>query len=76
MRAVRAPVLGALGPASGPSDPSASLHRDRDRHGRGNHGTWDSWEEVAMCLAFARLSHEQVEVISDTSLMASFTGQS
>ena len=29
-----------------------------------DHGTWDSWEEVAMCLAFARLSHEQVEIIS------------
>ena len=40
-----------------------------------DHGTWDSWEEVAMCLAFARLSHDQVEIIiSDTSPMASFTG--
>ena len=39
-----------------------------------DHGTWDSWEEVAMCLAFARLSHDQVEVISDQSPMASFTG--
>ena len=35
VRAVRAPVLGALGPSSGPSDPSAALHRDRGRHGRG-----------------------------------------
>ena len=40
-----------------------------------DHGTWDSWEEVAMCLAFARLSHDQVEIISDASLMATFTGQ-
>ena len=40
-----------------------------------DHGIWDSWEEVAMCLAFARLSHQQVEIISDTSPMASFTGQ-
>ena len=40
-----------------------------------DHGTWDSWEEVAMCLAFARLSHDQVEIVSDTSPMASFTGQ-
>ncbi len=39
-----------------------------------DHGTWDSWEEVAMCLAFARLSHDQVEIISDISVMASFTG--
>ena len=21
-----------------------------------DHGTWDSWEEVAMCLAFSRLA--------------------
>ena len=35
VRAVRAPVLGALGPASGSSDPSPALHRDRGRHGRG-----------------------------------------
>ena len=41
-----------------------------------DHGTWDSWEEVAMCLAFARLSRDRVEIISDTSLMATFTGQS
>ena len=40
-----------------------------------DHGTWDSWEEVAMCLAFARLSHNEVEIISDTSLMATFTGR-
>ena len=39
-----------------------------------DHGTWDSWEEVAMCLAFARLSHDQVEVISDQSPMATLTG--
>ena len=39
-----------------------------------DHGTWDNWEEVAMCLAFARLSHDQVEIVSDTSPMATFTG--
>ena len=39
-----------------------------------DHGTWESWEEVAMCLAFARLSHDQVEVISDQSPMATLTG--
>ena len=38
-----------------------------------DHGTWDSWDEVVMCLAFARLSREQVEVISDASPMATFT---
>ena len=39
-----------------------------------DHGTWDSWEEVAMCMAFARLSHHEVEIISEASVMASFTG--
>ena len=32
-----------------------------------DHGTWDSWEEVAMCLAFAKLSREEVEVVTDAS---------
>ena len=39
-----------------------------------NHGTFDSWEEVAMCLAFARLSIEEVEIISDQSPMTTCTG--
>lgn len=38
------------------------------------HGTWDSWEEVAMCLAFARLSREEVEVVVDAPLMSTLTG--
>ena len=37
------------------------------------HGPLDSWEEVAMCLAFARLSREEVEVIEDTCVMATLT---
>ena len=37
------------------------------------HGPWDSWEEVAMCLAFERLSREEVEVVADVPLMASIT---
>ncbi len=37
------------------------------------HGPWDSWEEVAMCLAFARLSREEVEIIEDASPMATLT---
>ena len=37
------------------------------------HGPWDSWEEVAMCLAFERLSRHEVEVIEDASPMARFT---
>ena len=30
-----------------------------------NHGTWDRWEDVAVCLAFAKLSRDQVELIPD-----------
>ena len=41
-----------------------------------DHGTWDSWEEVAMCLAFARLSRDEVEIISDVSPMATLTSTS
>lgn len=37
-------------------------------------GTWDSWEEVAMCLAFERLDIDDVEVLIDQSPMASLTG--
>ena len=35
------------------------------------HGPWDSWEEVAMCLAFAKLSRDQVEVVVDEPVMSS-----
>ena len=38
-----------------------------------DHGTWDSWEEVAMCLAFAKLSREEVEVMTDASPMTRIT---
>ena len=38
------------------------------------HGTWDSMAEVAMCLAFAKLSREDVEVITDVSPMAALIG--
>ena len=37
------------------------------------HGPYDSEADVALCLAFARLSREQVEVIADISPMATFT---
>ena len=37
------------------------------------HGTYDSEMEVAACLAFARLSRDEVEVIADASPMAGFT---
>ena len=35
------------------------------------HGPLDSWEEVAMCLAFAKLSRNQVEVVVDEPIMSS-----
>ena len=38
-----------------------------------DHGTWDSWEEVAMCLAFAKLSREEVEVVTHASPMTTIT---
>ena len=38
-----------------------------------DHGTFDSWDEVAMCLAYARLSLDQVEVLTDQSPMATLT---
>ena len=38
-----------------------------------DHGTYDSPADVALCLAFARLSRDQVEVIRDAPLTASFT---
>ena len=34
------------------------------------HGPLDSWEEVAMCLAFERLSREEVEIVNDAPLMS------
>ena len=37
------------------------------------HGPLDSWEEVAMCLAFAKLSREDVEVIEDAPVITTLT---
>ena len=37
------------------------------------HGPLDSWEDVAMCLAFAKLSRDEVEVVEDISVMAKLT---
>ena len=38
------------------------------------HGPLDSWEEVAMCLAFEKLSRDEVEVIEESSWMAALSG--
>ena len=37
------------------------------------HGPLDSWEEVAMCLAFAKLSRDEVEVVEDICVTAKLT---
>ena len=39
-------------------------------------GTYDSEAEIALCLAFEKLSREEVEVISDVSQMATLTAPS
>ena len=39
------------------------------------HGPLDSWEEVAMCLAFERLSRDEIEVVEESSWMATLTGR-
>ena len=38
-----------------------------------DHGTYDSPAEVAACLAFAKLGPDDVEIVSDVSVMASLT---
>jgi len=37
------------------------------------HGPFDSWEEVAMCLAFKKLSRDEIEVVEESSWMANLT---
>ena len=38
-----------------------------------DHGTWDTLAEVAAALAYARLSPDDVEIITDAAPMARFT---
>ena len=38
------------------------------------HGTFDSEADVALCLAFAKLSRDQVDIVTDAPVTASFTG--
>lgn len=38
-----------------------------------DHGTFQNWADVAACLVFARLSHDEVEVLSDVPIMANIT---
>ncbi len=38
------------------------------------HGPLDSWEEVAMCLAFKRLSRDEIEVVEDAPLISGLAG--
>ncbi len=37
------------------------------------HGPWDSEADVALCLAFEKLSRDEVEVVADVSPMRAFT---
>ena len=39
-----------------------------------NHGTYDSLADVVLCLAFAKLSHDDVEVIQHAGSMSTLTG--
>ena len=38
-----------------------------------DYGTYDCQADVAMCLAFAKLSRDRVEVLSDISPIATYT---
>ena len=38
------------------------------------HGPLDSWEEVAMCIAFKKLSREEVEIIEDAPVISRLAG--
>ena len=38
------------------------------------HAPLDSWEEVAMCLAFEKLSRDEVEIVTDAPLLSSLAG--
>ena len=40
-----------------------------------DHGTYDSEAEVAACLAFARLSRDEIEIVSDASPMAHYASR-
>ena len=40
------------------------------------HGSFDSEAEVAACLVFAKLGHDQVEIVSDTSAMTRYAAWS
>ena len=41
-----------------------------------DHGTYDSEADVALCLAFAKLSRDQVEILADISPLATLTSWS
>ena len=39
------------------------------------HGPLDSWEEVAMCLAFSKLSRDEIEVVEDACVMSTLSAR-
>ena len=38
-----------------------------------DHGTYDSMADVALCLAFAKLDRDRVEIVTDAPITASCT---
>ena len=69
LRALRPPVLGALGVLPGDAGLRPLAHRRRPQDGD-EHGPYDSWEDVALAMAFARLAPDRVEVITDVPLIS------
>ena len=39
-----------------------------------DHGTYDSMADVALCLVFAKLDRDRVEIVTDAPITASLTG--
>ena len=72
---VASPVRAGTARARGrfAASPSGThLDGDRDRTGR-EHGPYDSEADVALCLAFEKLAHHEVEVLCDASPMSFYT---
>ena len=68
MPRLRAAQLCVLAGAPRSAGLARAIHGDRDRTGV-CHGSFDSEAEVAACLVFAKLGHDQVEMVSDASAM-------
>ena len=69
--ALRRPLVRTL--RSLPWHPGVGPQLHRRVTGR-EHGPFDCEADVALCLAFAKLSRDQVEIVADAPITASFTG--